>query len=200
MQKRECKITRNAIIRVLLGVFDVLWVMLAAVGSWWMLTYLGYEKFQGNVGEYMPIVLIWGAINVVVVLTLCIVLRLYSMIFASVAIQEGIRVILVCAVTGVLNLVAALIVGKEFRSEYGIGCHVILMYTLLLLVGIMGSRFAKRGYMALKAEFLNLVTKKKRVLIVGCNNDAFTLIRHMVFNDKSSLHQSHFTDVLRKKR
>ena len=185
MQKRECKITRNAIIRVLLGVFDVLWVMFAAVGSWWMLTYLGYEKFQGNVGEYIPIVLIWGAINVVVVLTLCIVLRLYSMIFASVAIQEGIRVILVCAVTGVLNLVAALIVGKEFRSEYGIGCHVILMYTLLLLVGIMGSRFAKRGYMALKAEFLNLVTKKKRVLIVGCNNDAFTLIRHMVFNDKS---------------
>ncbi|MBQ8395174.1 MAG: polysaccharide biosynthesis protein [Clostridia bacterium] len=144
-----------------------------------MITYI-----QFKITMTMPVIA-WAATNVVLVLALCLIFRLYSMVFASVGFPETMRVIYVTLIVALVNVLFVTFAGEVFRHKYGLGFNVVFFYSLMLLMGLLSSRFLKRGLVSFKVQWLNVFTKKKRVLIVGCNNDAFTLIRHMVFNDKS---------------
>lgn len=172
-------ISKSALIRILIGVGDVIWAFIAAIASYWMITYI-----QFKITMTMPVIA-WAATNVVLVLALCLIFRLYSMVFASVGFPETMRVIYVTLIVALVNVLFVTFAGEVFRHKYGLGFSVVFFYSLMLLMGLLISRFLKRGLVSFKVQWLNVFTKKKRVLIVGCNNDAFTLIRHMVFNDKS---------------
>ena len=165
--------------RVLLGVLDIFCSAGLALGAFWIITYM-----QWNISISTP-VLIWAAANAALALILCCVMRLYSMVFSAAGFPEALRVFFTTVVIGALNILAFFIIGAENRREWGLGFGVLLMYLLLLVAWLLCSRFLKRGYAMLKSTWLNIFTQKTRVMIVGCNNDAFTLIRHMVFNDKS---------------
>ena len=180
MAKRKgVGISKSALIRILIGVGDVIWAFVAAIVSYWMITYI-----QFKITMTMPVIA-WAATNVVLVLALCLIFRLYSMVFASVGFPETMRVIYVTLIVALVNVLFVTFAGEVFRHKYGLGFNVVFFYSLMLLMGLLSSRFLKRGLVSFKVQWLNVFTKKKRVLIVGCNNDAFTLIRHMVFNDKS---------------
>lgn len=179
MAKKQKMGIQYALPRMLVGVCDVLWTLIAAITAYWMITYI-----QFRITMTMPVIM-WAVANVILVLLLCFVFRLYSLVFASVGFPETMRVIYVTLIVGLVNVLFVTFAGDVFRHKYGLGFSVVFFYCLMLMMGLLSFRFLKRGYVALKVQWQNVFTKKKRVLIVGCNNDAFTLIRHMVFNEKS---------------
>lgn len=170
---------KGKIARFVLCACDILWSALAALGAYWMVN-VNAQSF-----DWMSVVLgFWTLSNVFAVVALCLVFGLYSILFSSVGFPEALRVALVTAIVGIINLgfvIILTIIGYNFDVDF----FVVILYVILLFVGLVGLRFSKRIFTAFKTQYLNLISKRKRVMIVGCNNDAFTLIRNMVFNPKS---------------
>ena len=175
MAGRKRRVNQN-VLRVLLAVYDVLLVGGMALAAYWMTSWSGYLQFT-----FPKIVAVWAASNVVLGLIVFLVMGLYAMIFASVGFPEALQIFFSVCILGVCNIVFVTFGG---RAE-GIGYSIVLFYCLLVFLGLMASRFGKRGYTSVKVQLMNKFTRKRKVMIVGCNNDAFTLIRNMVFNKKS---------------
>jgi len=172
--------TKHALVRFGLGVFDILWTFIAAIGAYCMITYgIAYRL------SLPDIVWIWAACNAVLVIGLCLLFRLYTMVFASVGFPEAIRMVATVLIVALANALFVLLANVDFTKTYRVGYSLVLFYSMILLMGLMGSRFLKRIYMGLKAQWRNSFTKKKRVMLVGFNSEAFTLIRNMSFSEKS---------------
>ena len=178
VSKKENTKARYVLLRVLAGVCDVLWVAIAA--------FCAYFMFISNKGEIaiVPPVWYWLIANAVAVVGFGLLFRLYNIKFSSVGLPELLRVVAVTGLVALLNVIFLLIVGKDFRTDTNITFFFVFVYSVLLLCGIAGIRAVKRVYCTISAWLKNAVAKKRKVMIVGCNNDTFTLIRHMVFDDK----------------
>ncbi len=164
------------LLRTLIVLYDIVLVLVAALGAYWMTNWAEAQKFTVN-----PTLLSWAAINVVFVLAIFSALRLYNIVYVSASFFEGMRILFACAVISVCNFIFVPIWG---RGE-SIGYTVILFYSLILFFGSLAVRFSKRFYLSAKTQWQNTFTKKTRVMIVGFNNDAFTLVRNMTLNEKS---------------
>ncbi len=183
MAKTCLKKFRGKILRVGLCVCDVMLTILAAIGACWILHWKDFSFNWCNV----PL-LCWIIGNVVAVVALCLILRLYSILFSSVGFPEALRVGMLTVIIGVGNITFVWIM---FLAEIpnSVGYSVVIFFTLLLFIGLAGLRFAKRLFVAFKTQIANLFSKRKRVMIVGCNNDALTLIKGMNL-DKKSLYKA----------
>ena len=157
-------------------IFDIILILVGTLGVYWMTNWSGNPYFTVK-----PAVVYWAIANIVLVFALLTAMRIYTIIYASVGFPEALRIVVVTAIVAAVNLLFVFVWGRG----QNIGYSVVLFYSLILLCGLTASRFAKRFYCALKTQVINAFTKKVRVMIIGCNNDAFTLIRNMVFNDKS---------------
>lgn len=174
---------RSKIIRVGLCGCDILLTALAALGAYWMVNWAS-PNF-----DWMSIVLgFWTVSNVLAVVALCLAMGLYSMLFSSVGFPEALRTLMVTVLVGVGNFIFVTIL-HLIGAHSSIGYPVVAFYTILLFIGLAALRFSKRLFVAFKTQFINLFSKKKRVMIVGCNNDALTLIRSMNM-DKKSLYKA----------
>ena len=176
MAKGNVKGAKFLLVRIGMIVFDVLLIIAGTLGVYWMTNWSGNPHFTVKTS-----VVLWSLGNLVLVLSLLVVMRIYSIIYASVGFPEALRIVVLTAIVALVNLIFVSTLGREEN----IGYSVVLFYSLILLSGLTASRFSKRFYCALKVQIANQLTKKIRVMIIGCNNDAFTLIRNMVFNDKS---------------
>ena len=176
MAERQSKNLRSIIIRVGMFIFDVLLILAGTLGVYWMTNWSGNPHFSLDV----PVV-VWSLCNLVLALALFFSFRLYSMIYASVGFPEMLRIVIATGIVAAANLLFSALWGRG----QNIGYSIVLFYSLILLFGLAASRFSKRFYCAVKTQIIYMFTKKIRVMIVGCNNDAFTLIRNMVFNEKS---------------
>ena len=164
------------LIRIALVIFDILLILAGTLG-----TYLMTNGVEGFVFDFKSTLAYWILGNLILAGVLFYFTRMYTMVYASVGFPEALRILIVTGVIAFANLIFVFVCGRE---EF-IGYSVVLFYSLLLFCGLTISRFSKRFYNAFKTQFVNLFTKKTRVVIIGCNNDAFTLIRNMVFNEKS---------------
>ena len=164
------------LIRVALVIFDILLILAGTLG-----TYLMTNGVEGFVFDFKSTLAYWILGNLILVGVLFYFTRMYTMVYASVGFPEALRILIVTGGIAFANLIFVFVCGREEL----IGYSVVLFYSLLLFCGLTISRFSKRFYNAFKTQFVNLFTKKTRVVIIGCNNDAFTLIRNMVFNEKS---------------
>ena len=160
----------------LLFIGDILFMACAALAAFWLTTWGKYEALTitWTVG-------VWAIANVAVMIALLVLFGLYSLIYATVGLPELFQIFCCVAISAVVNLIFVAFSG----GMGGIGYLTVLFYSFLLFVWLFCSRFSKRAFVLLRTIFLNITTNKTRVLIVGCNNDAFTLIRNMVFNEKS---------------
>ena len=174
---------RSKIIGIGLCACDVLWTMLAAFGAYWLLSSRGFHF------DWMSVELgFWALSNAFAVVALCLAFGLYSMVFSSVGFPEALRALMVTAVIGMGNL-AFVIATRLAGVSIGVGYSTVVFYTMMLFIGLSGLRFSKRFYRAVKTQIVNLFSKQKRVMIVGCNNDALTLIKSMNM-DKKSLYKA----------
>ncbi len=166
-----------------LCVCDVLWTIIAAFGAFWLLSWK-----QFNFDWFTTMLAFWALSNALAVVAFCLVLRLYSILFSSVGFPEALRTLMVSMLIGAGNLVFTFV--THAADVYvGVGYSVVVFYTMLLFIGLTGLRFSKRFFRAIQTQILNLFSKKKRVMIVGCNNDALTLIRNMNV-EKTSLYKA----------
>ena len=176
MSNRSLNKLEYVLIRIGMVLFDILLILAGTLGTYLMTN--GVEDFAFSVQSTLSY---WIFGNLIIAGLLFYFTRMYTMVYVSVGFPEALRIVVVTGIIAALNLIFVLAWG---RVEH-IGYSVVLFYSLLLFCGLTLSRFSKRFYCAFKTQFANLFTKKIRVAIIGCNNDAFTLIRNMVFNDKS---------------
>ena len=176
MAERNFRSWRYFIIRGALVLADILVILVGTWGLYWAM-HRGGNAFL----QVPPVIMYWSIGNVVVSIAILALMRMYTMVHTSVGFPEALRIMVVAAGITILNLILSFVWGRS----HGIGLSSVLFYGLILLFGLAASRFAKRFLRALITSALNMFTKKIRVAIIGCNNDAFTLIRNMVFNEKS---------------
>ncbi len=176
MEQKSKKISRRAIIRIAMVLFDVLLIFAATIGGYWLATWSGTRTF-----DVPKLILIWSLCNFVLVFAVFFMLRLYTMIYASVGLPETLRIALAILVITVVNALFALVYGRG----RGVGFTLVFLCSLILFCGCFISRFSKRFYCGVRTAIRNIFTAKTRVMIVGCNDDAFILIRSMSFTSKS---------------
>ena len=170
---------RKIFIKAATVTLDILCVVIATLGAYFLFAY-------NNKGwSVSASVWLWIIANALFVVLMGVVFRTYSMKFSSVGIPEFLRIVAVVGATAIANVIFLLIAGKTFREEAGITFFTLLVYCVLLVCGISAIRVSKRIFTTLKSKFCNMRDKKRRVMLVGCNNDTFTLIRHMLYDDKS---------------
>ena len=167
---------RYILIRGAMVLIDILFVLIGTIGVYWM------TNWESGLGYSVPsVILFWCLANVILSIALLFLMHTYTMDYVSIGFPEALLIIFI---TGIISLVNFLFVFL-WGGNIGISYITVVFYSLILLCGLTASRFSKRFYLALKTLVLNMFTSKIRVMIIGCNNDAFTLIRNMVFNDKS---------------
>ncbi len=177
VEKQKHKIRRYSIVQTCMIVYDILLVLVATLGASW----LAHRMDQNLQSIFTLPIMIWSISNVVFAMIIFFALRLYYMIDASVGIPEALCIVAATALIAAANIIFIIIAPIEYR----IGTGTILTYCGILFFGLMASRFSKRFYSSMRTQLRNFFTKKTRVMIVGCNNDAFTLIRTIVFDDNS---------------
>lgn len=170
---------RGLLIKTATVVLDILCVAIAALGAYFLFVH-NTKRWSVSTSVWL-----WMTANALFVVLSGVLFRTYSMKFSSVGIPEFLRLTAVVGTVAVANFIFLLIAGKDFRSESGIIFYTVLVYCILLLCGLSAIRVSKRIYTTLKCKFCNFRDKKRKVMLVGCNNDTFTLIRHMLFDDKS---------------
>ena len=170
---------RKIFIKAATVTLDILCVVIATLGAYFLFAY-GAKGWSVSASVWL-----WIIANALFVVLMGVVFRTYSMKFSSVGIPEFLRIVAVVGATAIANVIFLLIAGKTFREEAGITFFTLLVYCVLLVCGISAIRVSKRIFTTLKSKFCNMRDKKRRVMFVGCNNDTFTLIRHMLYDDKS---------------
>lgn len=162
---------------LLCAMIDGLIVLLAAFIGYWI-TGLGDDIAFYIGGE----VVVWALCNILLTVGLLTALGLYKMNFSSVGMPEALRVCACGFLVGVTNLLFAFVaklVNETLFFDLRLNYSVMAVYALLLTCGIGAFRFSRRAYGAFRRHLLLQFSNKKRVMIVGFNNDAFALIRNM---------------------
>ena len=182
MKKRNFK-RRYIYSRILLVVADLICVFAAALVSYWLV------NWQVNSGIILNWeVACWAIVNAIASIGVIYVFGLYTMPLSSVGITEAIRIMACAACIGVSNFIFVFVgdlIGDMLRYGLHLGYIVMAVYTLLIFAGLLGLRFLKRGYQSLATQFSSVYTRRKKVMIIGFNNDAFTLIRTMITDKKN---------------
>ncbi len=176
MAVHKHKIKRYSLVQTLMIVYDVVLVLASAILS----SYLAH-RMDHKVFAFTPTVMGWIGGNIVVSMVVFFLFRLYYMIDASVGLPEALSVLASSLIITALNIIFVVVWG----DAHGVGNGTVITHGFILLFGLFFARFSKRIFNAVRSYIRNILTKKTRVMIVGCNNDAFTLVRSMMRNEKS---------------
>ncbi len=176
MAEVKHKIKRYSLVQTCMIIYDVLLAFFGSLGSSWLAYFIKEIPF-----EFTWPILGWAIANVVFCMAIFFLLRLYYVIDASVGFPEALYILASVAIISVANVIFVFVWGKD----NGVGTGTIFIFSCVLLFGLAAARFSNRFYHAVKSYLLIFATKKTRVMIVGCNNDAFTLVRSMVFDENS---------------
>ncbi len=175
-QTEQHKIKRYSIVQICMIVYDMLLVFAAALTASWFA-----HRMTSIAFIFRWEIMSWALGNVVVAMAVFFALRLYFMIDNSVGFPEAIAILIAVVIIALVNIIFVIAWG----NSQGIGSGTVLTFSFILLCGLVAARFSKRIYSSVRNQLRSFFTKKTRVMIVGCNNDAFTLIRNMVTSEKS---------------
>ncbi len=176
MSEQKHKIRRYSIVQTCMIVYDILLVLFACVLSSWLAHRMTSVEFLMN-----KTIMGWTIGNVAVAIAIFFAFRLYYMIDASVGFPEALCIFASVFIIAALNILFVILWG----NSHGVGEGTVITYSFILLFGLTAARFSKRFFSTFRNLLRGVFTKQTRVMIVGCNNDAFTLIRTMVTDDKS---------------
>jgi len=167
-------------IRVLTCIADAFIVWLAAFVSYLMLVW-GSEFTVNNA------VIVWSLINGVAAVVVFALFGVYSREFSAVGLTDAVRLCAATVTLGVINFLVILILNLSVDgfTAHHLTYGVICVFTVFMTLWIGVFRFSKRTLFAIHKYLSGFRTEKRRVMIVGFNNDAFALIRNMTSNKKS---------------
>ena len=170
--------------RFIVYFIDALIVVLAAMCAFLFITWGADVQFLTSYAFWM-----WLTVNVVLVLLLFTALGMYSMSFSSVGMPEAMRIVVLSAMVGALNIIFVLIV-RFFNTQWVVAngfSYTVMGIFAVLLMGFIGLFRFSRRFLRSARRFINSMMRKdeKNVMIIGFNDDAFTLIRNITQNEKS---------------
>ena len=180
----DCLRKHRTLLRCIVYIIDAALVVLAALCAFTCITWGVEFHFLTH-----PSFWIWLAVNVTFVLLLFTVLSMYTLSFSSVGMPEAMRVVVLSALVGALNIIFVMF-AKMFNYTWVETNHfsftVMGIYAVLLMTFIGIFRFSKRMLRSLHSFMRAMMRKdEKNVLIIGFNDDAFTLITSITKNEKS---------------
>lgn len=177
MHSTKWKSKKNLYSPIALFVIDMVLVAIAAAVAYMCPFWTGIGEWQ-----FPAIFFIWIGFNMLLTFIVYKAMHLYSIVFASVGIVEGLKLLLATAAILSANLLFSAFIGRYYGLDYGI----ILIYAVLLFVMTSAVRFSKRIYtVSHRNHHLEKHTPKKRVMVVGAGEAGLSLIREMVSSDKS---------------
>ncbi len=162
--------------RILLALADVILVVLAGLASYWMTTWANAQSLAVPIAVWL-----WIVVNVVLTIATYTLAGLYSMVFSSVGILDGIRICFSVMVVGGINVFFAAALGRDHH----IGFSATLVFMVFMFFGTLVLRFLKRAYNMLKRKYSNERDSKRRVMVVGGGDAGLTLIKEMITSEKS---------------
>ncbi len=180
MSEIKHKIRRLSFVQICMILYDVLLVLGAGGLSSWLAHRMDAVKFELNLQ-----IMVWILGNVGISLAVFFALRLYYMIDESVGFPEALCILGAVLIIEALNIGYLIAQDAIWSEPLSVGQGTVITFGWILLVGLAAARFSKRIFSTVRNHLRVLFTKQTRVLIVGCNNDAFTLIRTIAFDDKS---------------
>ncbi len=180
MSEVKHKIRRLSFVQVCMIVYDVLLVFGAGVLSSWLAHRMHAVKFEFNLQ-----IMVWILGNVVVALAVFFALRLYYMIDESVGFPEALCILGAVLIIVALNIGYLIVQDVIWEGRLSVGKGTVITFGWMLLFGLGAARFSKRIFSMVRNHLRGFFTKQTRIMIVGCNNDAFTLIRTISFDDNS---------------
>lgn len=173
---RTHKIKTYSVGQTCIIIYDIFLVLLSSV----LASYLGHRMMHKEL-IFTSTVVCWVFGNVIFSMAIFFLFRLYYMLDASVGIPEALSIFASAVIIEVVNLLFVVLWG----DSNGVGYGTVITMGVIVFIGVFSVRFFKRIYNAFASYIRNFITKKTRVMIVGCNNDAFTLVRSMLTNEKS---------------
>ena len=168
----------RTLLRCIVYFIDAALVVFSAICAFTFLTWGVEFSFLTNVAFWA-----WLAVNVAFVLLLFTALNMYSLSFSSVGMPEAMRIVVLSALVGALNIIFVL-VANMFNSAWvldnAFSYRVMGIYAVLLMGFIGTFRFSKR-FLRSARRFIDSMMRKeeKNALIIGFNDDAFTLITNI---------------------
>ena len=174
----------RTMLRFIVYLIDAALVVFSALCAFTFITWGAKFGFLSSVSFW-----VWLALNVAFVLLLFTGLKMYSFSFTSVGMPEAMRVVVLSAFVGALNIIFVL-VSNMFNSAWvnanGFSYTVMGIYAVLLMGFIGTFRFSTRMMRSIR-RFVDSMMRKgaKNVLIIGFNDDAFALISNITKNENS---------------
>ncbi len=175
-KQQKHKISKYSIVQIWMIIYDIVLVLAVTILSSWLAHRMAKKEFVFTI----PI-MVWSLANVGIALGIFFAFRLYYLIDNSVGFPEFLGILGSVFSIFLINILFVIFIGKD----HGIGTGTVINYVLILLLGLSIARFSKRIYSGIRSHLRNIFTDKIGVMVVGCNNDAFTLIRTMVFDENS---------------
>ena len=169
--------------RIIMAAADLVCVILAAFVGYWLINW----GVNGGITLNWPVAC-WAIVNAVASIGVIYLFGLYSMPLSSIGLNDALRIAACAACIGASNFIFVFIgdlFGDMLRDALHLGYLVMMTFTVLLFVGLALLRFTKRIRLALLEQFSQVYTRRKRVIIIGFNNNAFTLI-HTMLTDKKN--------------
>ncbi len=170
------KIRRYSIIQLCMIVYDILLI----AGSALLSSYLAH-RMDHKVFTITPAIWGWVVGNIVFAIVVFFHLRMYYALNASAGFHEMVSILASVFLVAVANVIFVIVWG----GKQGIGIGTVVTYSMILWFGLSLARFSRRLYKATRVYLRRIFTRKTQVMIVGFNNDAFTLLRTIIDDEKS---------------
>ncbi len=176
MAKEKRRTLKRRIAQVCMFLYDILLTVFSATASLWLVRRLGGTEFS-----FTPTVMAWVAGNILLSICVFLALRLYHRISTSVGFMEMGAIVASAFIIFLANFLFVLFWGRT----HGVSFWTIGLQSVALWFGVSAARFSGRFYRAFRIRWRYYFTQKTQVMIVGFNNDAFTLLRTIIEDEKN---------------
>ncbi len=176
MAKEKRRTLKRRIAQVCMFLYDILLTVFSATASLWLVRRLGGAEFS-----FTPTVMAWVAGNILLSICVFLALRLYHRISTSVGFMEMGAIVVSAFIIFLANFLFVLFWGRT----HGVSFWTIGLQSVALWFGVSAARFSGRFYRAFRIRWRYYFTQKTQVMIVGFNNDAFTLLRTIIEDEKN---------------
>ncbi len=157
--------------------FDAVVVCFAVFFAYWITVLENASSWS-----IPPIVWIWLCFNVALTLIWYISFGIYSYSLRTIGLEEALKIFLLNVVIGCFNVVFV-----AFWARPTIGYSTVLLYSVGAFGGTLCWRLYRRFTVFFKRTYSQEAKKeKKNVMIVGGGDAGVTLIKEMLYSDKSN--------------
>ena len=134
-----------------------------------------------DIKENINIMIIFTAAEIVEVIVVYLILKLYSSLWRYASVTELIKIAAGSVIIGVINCLAALITGREFIT---ISFAIVNVLLIFVLSGF--TRFSTRMFKLIKRGGIQSLGTSYPVMIIGGGDAGSMIVKELIYSDKTN--------------